>query len=337
MDTEQNLDKSSNNFCLFQENSVNQRTKEKKRTQNINKKQEMIEKCIEDLTQCYFCLSQIREAVMCRYCHRITCNRCIKKWIKENNSCGFCRTEFKDQEDDLIKIPFMDDIIKFLSYYKEYKKKVESMDSQIKNRKKRDGKWVDIKLNDQEKENIIENEKLNEKSNIKDTNNKYQYRNKKEYPIMNRNFCFFNSELKNNQNDNFKELERGGDLFYRKFKELDDKKEDKKECIEKEEEKQIRKYNTMSNINFKNKEEDKKSEFDNKNIFQIKDDYEEIDDDLLFYDEYFDDQDIDDYNEYWDNKKFKDLKNNDENKEEKEDGNNNKKKKKKDRKRKNKQ
>ena len=90
---------------------------------NINPSKEItpIMNEISDLIKCYICLDKIKNPKMCKFCHRLTCDECIRKWLNEKNTCGYCRhriTRF-----DFINVPFMSNIKILLDYNKNLEEK----------------------------------------------------------------------------------------------------------------------------------------------------------------------------------------------------------------------
>ena len=90
---------------------------------NINSSKEIIPIIneISDLIKCYICLDKIKNPKMCIFCHRLACDECIRKWLNEKNTCGYCRhriTRF-----DFINIPFMSNIKILLDYNKNLEEK----------------------------------------------------------------------------------------------------------------------------------------------------------------------------------------------------------------------
>ena len=48
---------------------------------------------ITDLIKCYICLDTIKDPKMCYFCHRLACGECIRKWLIQKTTCGFCLNE----------------------------------------------------------------------------------------------------------------------------------------------------------------------------------------------------------------------------------------------------
>ena len=58
---------------------------------------------IEDIIKCYICLDKIKDPCMCPYCQKLTCEKCIKKWLVEKkNQCPNCRIPLRVSE--IIKV-----------------------------------------------------------------------------------------------------------------------------------------------------------------------------------------------------------------------------------------
>ena len=79
--------------------------------QDINKnlkKDKDIEQNIRDNLKCHFCLSKVINPKMCKYCKRISCQKCISKWMETHNFCNFCKKNLNPQ--DLISLPFLGDM-----------------------------------------------------------------------------------------------------------------------------------------------------------------------------------------------------------------------------------
>ena len=76
---------------------------------------------ITDLIKCYICLDRIKNPKMCRFCHRLACSECIRKWLEQTNKCGFCRHEIT--RFDFNTIPFIENIKKLIDGYKNLEEK----------------------------------------------------------------------------------------------------------------------------------------------------------------------------------------------------------------------
>ena len=105
---------------------------------NSSKEKEQIINEISDLIKCYICLDKIKNPKMCIFCHRLACDECIRKWLNEKNTCGYCRhriTRF-----DFIDVPFMSNIKILLDYNKNLEEKKEDLE--------KENKKLNIKLNE---------------------------------------------------------------------------------------------------------------------------------------------------------------------------------------------
>ena len=76
---------------------------------------------ITDLVKCYICLDKIKHPKMCRFCHRLACSECIRKWLDRKNTCGFCRHQIT--RFDFTEVPFMESIEKLIDNYKNLEEK----------------------------------------------------------------------------------------------------------------------------------------------------------------------------------------------------------------------
>ena len=97
---------------------------------NSNKENDQIINEISDLIKCYICLDKIKNPKMCIFCHRLACDECIRKWLDEKNTCGFCRHRIR--RSDIIDIPFMSNIEILLDYNKNLEEKKEDLEKEIK-------------------------------------------------------------------------------------------------------------------------------------------------------------------------------------------------------------
>ena len=104
---------------------------------NSSKEKAQIINEISDLIKCYICLDKIKNPKMCHFCHRLVCDECIRKWLDQKNTCGFCRhriTRF-----DFIDVPFMSNIKLLLDYNKNLEEKKVDLE--------KENKELNIKLN----------------------------------------------------------------------------------------------------------------------------------------------------------------------------------------------
>ena len=86
---------------------------------------------IKDLIKCYICLDKIKGPKMCHFCHRLACGECIRKWLYQKNTCGFCRRRVTRL--DFVDVPFMANIMSLL----EYNKNLEEKKNQYENLNKK--------------------------------------------------------------------------------------------------------------------------------------------------------------------------------------------------------
>ena len=115
------LNEDSNDVNKAQEKKNKQKSKEeifKKKKQNENNKAE-----IKDKLKCYICFNQLRKPRLCKYCNRPACDSCLRNWLREKHSCGFCRKKINYEE--TFEIPIISDIADFFikAIYKEDDKK----------------------------------------------------------------------------------------------------------------------------------------------------------------------------------------------------------------------
>ena len=89
-------------------------------TDSIKEKGKIINE-ITDLIKCYICLDKIKDPKMCYFCHRLACGECIRKWLNQKNTCGFCRQRVTRL--DYISVPFMANINSLLEYNKNLEEK----------------------------------------------------------------------------------------------------------------------------------------------------------------------------------------------------------------------
>ena len=76
---------------------------------------------IEDIIKCYICLCKIQDACMCPYCQKLTCQRCLQKWLREKkNQCPHCRMSLKESQ--VIKVSFMNEVASYIEKINTNKK-----------------------------------------------------------------------------------------------------------------------------------------------------------------------------------------------------------------------
>lgn len=106
-----NLDKNKNNI-FNPKASNNKKNNIKVFDEEINKKKEEEEKNkIRDKLQCYICYGKIINATMCSKCKAMACEECVKKMLSKEKVCSNCKKNVS--ENDMIKLPFMDDLTLF--------------------------------------------------------------------------------------------------------------------------------------------------------------------------------------------------------------------------------
>lgn len=80
---------------------------------------------IEDIIKCYICLCKINDACMCPYCQKLTCQRCLQKWLREKkNQCPHCRMSLKESQ--VIKVSFMNEVASYIEKINTTKKNEKS-------------------------------------------------------------------------------------------------------------------------------------------------------------------------------------------------------------------
>ena len=179
---------------LSYSNSMRNRSQEM--SKNLKKEREIEAKVRQNL-KCYICLTKVIKPKMCKYCKKISCERCINKWMETHNYCGFCKKNLNPQ--DLISLPFLDDMSKYF---------INNIDSYPKNNQYNDPS----NMNNVNKN--IQYSNPNNNVNIKGTNNNSQnkvicpiHNNKIEYYCVqcDKYFCsnclvFFGEETKKHKN-----------------------------------------------------------------------------------------------------------------------------------------
>ena len=60
---------------------------------------------------CSICLSQVKYPMMCKYCKKLCCKKCIEKWLECHDDCKKCKAKVK--KEDFIYVPFIDDMASF--------------------------------------------------------------------------------------------------------------------------------------------------------------------------------------------------------------------------------
>ena len=115
-------DTSTKNFCQVSTISIFEDTLNSILGNNIG--QAINE--ITDLVKCYICLERIKHPKMCKFCHRLVCNECIRKWLEQKNMCGFCRHQIT--RFDFTEVPFIENIEKLIDNYKDLEDKNTSLE-----------------------------------------------------------------------------------------------------------------------------------------------------------------------------------------------------------------
>ena len=105
--------------------NINIKKEELKNSPSKNEEENKIQNDIFDLVKCYICLNDFKKPVMCKFCHRIACRECVEKWIRMHSSCGFCRNLI--MQNDIIPLPYLEDLTKFVEYYKKNKENMENL------------------------------------------------------------------------------------------------------------------------------------------------------------------------------------------------------------------
>ena len=77
------------------------------KNKNLEKERE-VEQNIRENLKCHFCSTKVIKPKMCKYCKRVSCEKCTNKWMETHNYCGFCKKTLKPQ--DLISLPFLGDM-----------------------------------------------------------------------------------------------------------------------------------------------------------------------------------------------------------------------------------
>ena len=96
----------------------------KKELEKIKKDNELKEQ-LKDHFKCYICLEKVKKPKMCPYCKRNSCEQCIYKWIENHSNCGICKHSLS--KNDLIEIPFLDEMSSFFMKDIDNKEKFQKM------------------------------------------------------------------------------------------------------------------------------------------------------------------------------------------------------------------
>ena len=103
------------------------------------KKEEEVENEIRDYLKCFICLCKVKNPYMCKFCKKLCCEGCIKKWLENHTFCMKCKKGIKFQ--DIIKLPFLDDMA---SYF------IHNIDSQPKYKENQEKGNNDKKIEENE-------------------------------------------------------------------------------------------------------------------------------------------------------------------------------------------
>ena len=85
--------------------------KKKKELKKKIQEETLLEEQIRDHLKCYICLGKVLKPRMCKFCKKICCEECIKKWLEDHDFCGMCKR--RCHFNDMISIPFLDDMSAF--------------------------------------------------------------------------------------------------------------------------------------------------------------------------------------------------------------------------------
>ena len=113
-----NQQNNNNNFSMNNNNNfynnMNQQQiisvmDEKQKLEYQKKSQE--ENQIRDYLKCNICLGKVLNPRMCKYCNKICCEECIKKWFENRDYCGMCKR--KCSLDDMTPVPVIGDMVAY--------------------------------------------------------------------------------------------------------------------------------------------------------------------------------------------------------------------------------
>ena len=85
--------------------------KNKEKFQKRKEKEEQSKAQVKDIFKCYICYNKVTNPRMCLHCKKLTCEKCIKNWLKTKEMCGFCRSKIKFE--DTISVPLNNELISF--------------------------------------------------------------------------------------------------------------------------------------------------------------------------------------------------------------------------------
>ena len=164
------------------------------------KKEEEMENKIRNFLKCFICLTKVTKPKMCKFCKNICCEACINNWLINHDTCVKCK--HKITSDEMINLPFLDDMSKYFVYNIDSHPKMKDNNNQEKlNKNKMDKKDDDKNIN---KINEIVKEKK-----CKKHNNKFDYYcvNCNEYYCSNC-LVFFGDEVKKHQGHSILQLSK---------------------------------------------------------------------------------------------------------------------------------
>jgi len=93
-------------------------------------KEEKEKEKIRDKLECSICCGKVVDALMCVKCKHFACEKCVKK-LQKKNICFYCKEKVNNNE--IIKLPFMNDLTNFFISKMEKKNNIRNS---IKDRKK---------------------------------------------------------------------------------------------------------------------------------------------------------------------------------------------------------
>jgi hypothetical protein len=125
--------KTSFNLPSSQNIKINTRSRSNKKKVEFEKKKELekikkdneLKEQLKDHFKCYICLEKVKKPKMCPYCKRNSCERCIYQWIETHSNCGICKHYLS--KNDLIEIPFLDEMSSFFMKDIDNKEKFQKM------------------------------------------------------------------------------------------------------------------------------------------------------------------------------------------------------------------
>ena len=118
----------------YNNNKINKKLesiKEESEEERIKRELEEKEKeKIRDKLECSICCGKVVDALMCVKCKHFACEKCVKK-LQKKNICFYCKE--KVNNNDIIKLPFMNDLTSFFINNLEKK---SSLKKSIRDKKK---------------------------------------------------------------------------------------------------------------------------------------------------------------------------------------------------------